>query len=71
MRATIKNADELPFMLTVAQAQAVYGCSKKLMYDTVHRKDFPAIRLGRTIRIPRDAFLQWIEQQATGSNGAR
>lgn len=37
-----------------------------VMYEWCRRSDFPAIRIGRSIIIPKDLFVQWLENQASG-----
>jgi excisionase family DNA binding protein len=64
--ATVHNTEELPAVLTVAQIQGLLGLSRPLAYALVHRRGFPAIRFGRTIRVPRDQFLAWLRTQAHG-----
>ena len=33
-------------------------------YEVVHRRDFPTITLGGRIIVPRDKFMEWIDEQA-------
>jgi excisionase family DNA binding protein len=68
--STITDLQELPAVLTMGHIQHILGVAKKTAYDLAHRDDFPAIRLGRTIRVPREAFLLWLDQQA-GVEGER
>lgn len=32
-------------------------------YALMHREDFPSIRIGRKLVVPRDAFLRWLDRQ--------
>ena len=61
-RLIIKNAVELPVVLTMRQLQEVLQISRPKAYELAHQQGFPAVRLGRVIRIPRDALLQWLEK---------
>jgi excisionase family DNA binding protein len=63
MQASMKAA-ELPLVLTVSDIQRMLGISRVTAYELVHRQDFPIVRIGRVIRVPRDAFLRWLETQA-------
>jgi len=64
---TVKDlAVDLPAVLRVDHLQQALGLSKAKAYELVHQHGFPAVRFGRAIRIPRDAFLQWLETQARG-----
>ena len=49
--------------LTVADLQQVLGIGRRHAYELVNRSDFPTIRLGRKILIPRAAFMRWLEAQ--------
>ena len=33
-------------------------------YEVAHRRDFPTITLGSRIIVPRDKFMEWIDEQA-------
>lgn len=40
------------------------GINVPKAYELARRKDFPAIRLGRRIIVPKEAFFRWLEQAA-------
>ncbi|WP_369414751.1 helix-turn-helix domain-containing protein [Collibacillus ludicampi] len=41
----------------------VLGISRGSAYELARRTDFPKLRVGRRIVIPRDAFLNWMNNQ--------
>ena len=49
--------------LTVPDIQQALGISKNTAYELVNRADFPKLRVGKRILIPRDAFMRWLEAQ--------
>lgn len=51
--------------LSVAEVQESLGIGRNAVYNLVNRADFPKIRMGRKIIIPREAFLRWLDQQTT------
>ncbi len=55
--------------MTVAEFQREFNISKNTAYQLVHREDFPAIKIGRTIRIPRQALDDWVAKQVGGKTG--
>jgi excisionase family DNA binding protein len=63
--STVTDLAALPVVLNMGHIQRTLGVAKKTAYDLVHRDDFPAIRLGRSIRVPRDSFARWLAQQAS------
>lgn len=48
--------------LTVAEIKRYLNISQAKAYELTHRKDFPVCRFGGSIRVPREAFLSWVEQ---------
>ena len=56
--------NDTPVMLTVKQAAELLQLSEDVVYPLTHRKDFPAVRFGRAIRIHRDLLMDWVNAQA-------
>lgn len=50
-------------LMTMADFLSEMPVSKNTAYALVNRADFPKIRVGRKILIPRDAFLRWLDAQ--------
>ena len=46
------------------EAAKLIGVSLPVMYQLCRREDFPAVRLGRAIIIPRAAFEAWLDREA-------
>jgi excisionase family DNA binding protein len=51
--------DELPLTLRVEEIAKIMRISKANAYELTRRPDFPCVKVGRRICIPRDAFLKW------------
>ena len=47
--------------LTIKDVQDYLSISKSKAYELSHRSDFPVSRFGGAIRIPREAFLKWVQ----------
>jgi excisionase family DNA binding protein len=58
----VEDWDQLPVMLTVKEAAELTRISTEKIYQMARTKDFPCVRFGRTVRIPRDLFRKWIEE---------
>ena len=56
---TTKNNDVCAFM-TISDVQKFLNISLSSAYQLSKRKDFPVCRFGGNIRIPKDAFLAWV-----------
>ncbi|MBE0448813.1 MAG: helix-turn-helix domain-containing protein [Actinobacteria bacterium] len=67
MNTQIKSLEELPVMLKVEEVAEVLGISRVLAFNMVKAEDFPAVRIGRRIVIPRDKFLDWLDRKASKS----
>ena len=48
--------------MTVTDVEKYLNISKGAAYGLTRRSDFPICRFGGTIRIPRDAFLIWVDK---------
>lgn len=46
--------------MTIAEVRQYLNISQSAAYQLSHRRDFPVCRFGGNIRIPRDAFLAWV-----------
>lgn len=51
---------------SVEEAAKLLGISKVKMYDICHTDGFPAIFVGRSIKIPKAEFKEWISNEAKG-----
>ena len=53
--------DESPAILTVDELAALLRVERKTVYAAITRGDIPGVRrVGRSIRISRDAVLNWL-----------
>lgn len=48
-----------PLWLTVKQTAQLLQLSEDVVYPLTHRADFPAVRIGRAIRIDRRRLEEW------------
>ena len=62
------NYDELPLFLSAKLVAQTLGVGRATAYELMAEKDFPAIRIGSRIVVPKDKFRQWVEQQTGGAN---
>ena len=51
---------------TVGQAAELMVCSRRMVQQLVQRRELPAFRLGRTIRIPVAELEQYIAEHTEG-----
>lgn len=60
----MKNICENVGAFTLRSAAEFAGVSTPTMIEWVNREDFPAFKSGRRWIIPRDALVQWLNEQA-------
>jgi excisionase family DNA binding protein len=56
--------DQYPLILTVTHVAALLSVSKRRAYEIMDYTNFPLVRLGRSKRVGRDAFFEWMEAQS-------
>ena len=64
MKLAMTELQHMPMTLTVDEVAEVLRIGRTTAYTLARQRDFPTIRVGRRIVIPRDAFARWIEGQA-------
>jgi len=64
MKAQKIKRDELPLCITPRDVAKIMGINVTAAYGLARRTDFPSLRVGVRIVIPRDAFLSWLDRQA-------
>ena len=57
-----KSYDELPLFLNAATVAKALGIAPSSGYELMHEKDFPALRIGNRVVVPKEAFIRWVEQ---------
>ena len=61
-----KSYDELPLFLNAETVARTLGISPSSGYELMHQKDFPALRIGNRIVVPKERFIQWVERSTSG-----
>ena len=64
--STYKTYDELPLFLNAQTVAKVLGVSPSSGYELLREKDFPSLRIGNRIVVPKDSFIHWVEQHTEG-----
>ena len=65
--STYKSYEELPLFLNATTVVKVLGVAPSSSYELMHEKDFPALRIGNRIVVPKEAFIRWVEQHTGAS----
>ncbi|BDF68493.1 hypothetical protein CE91St43_24650 [Oscillospiraceae bacterium] len=62
-----KSYDELPLFLNADTVARVLGVSPSTGYELMHEKDFPILKIGNRIVVPKEKFITWVEQNTGGA----
>mgnify|MGYP005804556757 FL=1 len=62
-----KSYDELPLFLNSELVAKVLGVSPSTGYELMHQPDFPVLRVGSRMVVPKEKFIQWVEEHTGGA----
>lgn len=63
-----KSYDELPLFLNAETVAKVLGVSPSSGYELMHEKDFPTLKIGNRIVVPKEQFISWVNQNTGGAD---
>ncbi len=61
-----KTYDDLPLFLNAKTMAEVLGVSPATSYELLHESGFPSLKIGNRIVVPKEQFIQWVEQHIAG-----
>ena len=59
-----KSYDELPLFLNAETISKLLGISSTTVYEMMHQKDFPVLRVGNRMVVPKEKFKEWVEKNS-------
>ena len=62
-----KSYDDLPLFLNSELVAKVLGVSPSSGYELMHQPDFPVLRVGSRMVVPKEKFIQWVEEHTGGA----
>lgn len=62
-----KSYDELPLFLNAELVAKVLGVSPSSGYELMHEPDFPVLKVGSRMVVPKEKFIEWVERSTKGS----
>ena len=63
MKPKAKTMDELPLILTVEDVQNILRIGRNTAYGLARSGQLPSIRIGRQVRITKDALDRYLSAQ--------
>lgn len=64
-----KSYNDLPLFLNSEMVAKVLGVSPSSGYELMHEKDFPVLRVGSRMVVPKEKFIEWVAQHTNGGAG--
>ena len=64
--SSYRSYDELPLFLNAATVAKVLGISPSSGYELIHEPDFPVLKIGSRIVVPKEKFVEWVSQHTQG-----
>ena len=61
-----KSYDELPLFLNAETVAKVLGVAPSTAYELMHEADFPTLKIGNRIVVPKEQFIAWVQQRTEG-----
>ena len=61
-----KTYEELPLFLNAKMVAQVLGIAPSSAYELMHESNFPVLKVGSRMVVPKEKFIQWVEQNTQG-----
>ena len=61
IKALYKSFDELPLYLNADAVAKLLGISISSAYELMREKDFPSVRIGKRLIVPKENLQTWLE----------
>lgn len=65
--SSYKSYEELPLFLNAETVSQVLGVAPSSAYELMHEKDFPVLRVGNRMVVPKEQFVKWVEEHTGGA----
>ena len=63
-----KDYSELPLFLNAEVVAKVLGIAPSSGYELMHEPGFPVLRVGNRMVIPKEKFIQWVDENTVGGS---
>ena len=57
-----KSYEELPLFLNAETVAKVLGVAPSTAYELMHEADFPILKIGNRIVVPKEQFIAWVRR---------
>ena len=66
LKSEYRSYDDLPLFLNAETVAKVLDVSPSSGYELMHEPDFPVLRVGSRMVVPKEQFIQWVEVHTGG-----
>ena len=63
-----KSYDDLPLFLNAEMVAQVLGIAPSSSYELMHEPEFPTLRIGNRMVVPKEKFIAWVEERTKGGD---
>lgn len=63
MNRIYKSPEDLPATLNAEDVALYLGLSRAGAYNLINSSDFPTLRIGKRLIVPKQAFIRWVEEK--------
>ena len=64
--SSYRSYDELPLFLNAATVAKVLGVSPSSGYELMHESNFPVLKIGSRLVVPKGKFVEWVLRHTQG-----
>ena len=61
-----KSYEELPLFLNAETVAQVLGVAPSTAYELMHEADFPTLKIGNRMVVPKEQFIAWVQRHTKG-----
>ena len=69
-KSIYKSDEELPLMLNADTVTDVLGISISSAYELMHEDGFPVLKVGSRMVVPKEKFIQWVQEHTREGDGS-
>ena len=63
-----KTYEELPLFLNAKMVAQELGIAPSSAYELMHESNFPVLKVGSRMVVPKEKFIQWVERNTGGDS---
>ena len=61
-----KSYEELPLFLNAETVAKVLSVAPSTAYELMHEADFPTLKIGNRIVVPKEQLIAWVQRHTEG-----